>query len=247
MAIAGRAAGSGPNPRADADPARGEEEPPRDRPAEFRFGVVFLLVLTLVVFLIVAPAENWARAVGLALEGAALVVAIATSRVRPAERRRRALVGAAAALVGAACLAAGVVPQAAISALGAAIAIAIPLALAGGLARLVRERGVTLQAVAGTLAIYLLVGLVFAFTIGSVAKVGSAPYFAQGTDGTEGQHVYYSFTVLTTTGFGDLTAGTPVGRAIAVVEMLIGQLYLVTVIGLVVGNFAGRRIREGAR
>ena len=59
-----------------------------------------------------------------------------------------------------------------------------------------------------------------------------------------GQHVYYSFTVLTTTGFGDLTAGTPVGRALAVVEMLVGQLYLVTVIGLVVGNFTGRRRQE---
>jgi hypothetical protein len=52
--------------------------------------------------------------------------------------------------------------------------------------------------------------------------------------------VYYSFTVLTTTGFGDLTAATPVGQALSVVEMLIGQIYLVTVIGVLVGNFAGR-------
>jgi ion channel len=243
MAIAGRPRGSGPNPRADVDAARGGP-PPGDRPAEFRYGVVFLLVLTLVVFLIIAPAENWARAVALALEGAALIVAIATSRVRPTVRRRRALVGAAAGGIGAACVLLGIVPQAAISAIGAIIAIAIPLELAGGLLRLVRRHGVTLQAVAGTLAIYLLVGLVFAFTIGSVARLGSGAYFAQGTDGTEGQHVYYSFTVLTTTGFGDLTAGTPVGRAIAVVEMLVGQLYLVTVIGLVVGNFAGRRLRQ---
>ncbi len=53
--------------------------------------------------------------------------------------------------------------------------------------------------------------------------------------------MYFSFTVLTTTGFGDLTAATQVGRALAVVEMLVGQLYLVTVIGIVVANFAGRR------
>ena len=44
--------------------------------------------------------------------------------------------------------------------------------------------------------------------------------------------MYYSFTVLTTTGFGDLTAAEPVGHALAVVEMLGGQLYLVTVIGV---------------
>ena len=46
--------------------------------------------------------------------------------------------------------------------------------------------------------------------------------------------------MLTTTGFGDFTADTPVGHALAVLEMLIGQLYLVTVIGVLVGSFAGR-------
>jgi hypothetical protein len=120
------------------------------------------------------------------------------------------------------------------------VAFAIPAALVGGLLRLVRERGVTVHAVAGSLAIYLLVGLLFAWVVDVVAAVQSTPYFAQGSSGTEGQRVYFSFTVLTTTGFGDLTAATPVGRALAVLEMLIGQLYLVTVIGLVVTNFRGR-------
>ena len=46
--------------------------------------------------------------------------------------------------------------------------------------------------------------------------------------------------MLTTTGFGDLTAAEPVGRALAVLEMLVGQLYLVTVIGVLIGSF-GRR------
>jgi hypothetical protein len=46
--------------------------------------------------------------------------------------------------------------------------------------------------------------------------------------------------VLTTTGFGDLTAASPLGHALAVLEMLVGQLYLVTVIGILIGSF-GRR------
>jgi len=46
--------------------------------------------------------------------------------------------------------------------------------------------------------------------------------------------------VLTTTGFGDLTARTAPGRALAVLEMLIGQLYLVTVIATLVGNLSRR-------
>jgi len=244
MAIAGRGRGSGPHAGADADRARTGDADPGDRPAEFRYGAVFLIVLTLVVFLVIAPDEDWARAVALALEAAAMTVAIATSRVRPAVRRRRAVLGAVAGVAVVVGVLTGIVSTVAFAALAAIIAVAIPVELVGGLVRLVRRHGVTLQAVAGTLAIYLLVGIVFASTIGFVAHVGSGPYYAQGTDGTVGQHVYYSFTVLTTTGFGDLTAGTPVGRALAVVEMLVGQLYLVTVIGLVVGNFTGRRRQE---
>ena len=118
--------------------------------------------------------------------------------------------------------------------------IAVPLALVGGLLRLVRAHGVTLQAVAGSLTIYLLIGLAFAWIVGLVAHFDPEPYFSNGTNGTLSAHVYFSFTVMTTTGFGDLTAAGPTGRALAVLEMLVGQLYLVTVIGVLVGSF-GRR------
>ena len=40
---------------------------------------------------------------------------------------------------------------------------------------------------------------------------------------------------------GDYSAATPAGHALAVIEMLTGQLYLVTVIGLLIGNFASKR------
>jgi hypothetical protein len=210
------------------------------RSAEYRYGVVILLVLALLIFAIAAPAAAWSRAVALALESAALVVAVATSRARRVVRRRRAWVAMICAVACIAGVAAGLVPESVPPLLTGLVAFAIPAALVGGLLRLVRERGVTVHAVAGSLAIYLLVGLLFAWVVDVVAAVQSTPYFAQGSSGTEGQRVYFSFTVLTTTGFGDLTAATPVGRALAVLEMLIGQLYLVTVIGLVVTNFRGR-------
>jgi hypothetical protein len=44
-------------------------EPAADRPAQFRYGIVFLLTLALVVFVIAAPSANWSRAVTLAIEG----------------------------------------------------------------------------------------------------------------------------------------------------------------------------------
>jgi hypothetical protein len=212
----------------------------RTEAAGFRYGLVFLLVLVVVVVAIVAPADDWSYAAVLALESAALVVAIATSRTRAAVRRARSVATASVAAAWVLAVAAGVVPLFLVQAAGGLVTMLIPLMLIGGLLRLVRARGVTLQAVAGSLAIYLLLGLAFAWIIGLVAHVGSAPYFANGTDGTESTRVYYSFTVLTTTGFGDLTAENQIGRALAVLEMLAGQLYLVTVIGVLVGNF-GRR------
>lgn len=215
--------------------------PGAERPAGYRYGVVLACTATTLVFIIVAPNADWSRATALALEGLALLVAVATSRARAEVRRARALVLGVAATLLVVGVAAGLVSAGAATALGAVVGIAVPLALVGGLVGLIRQHGVTLQAVAGALAIYLQLGLIFAWIIGFVAHVDSAPYFEQGGDGTQSDRVYFSFTVLTTTGFGDLTAAEPVGRALAVVEMLGGQLYLVTVIGVLVGGFVGRR------
>ena len=64
------------------------------RSPQFRFGAVFALVLTLVLFEVLAPSDDWARAGAVALAGGALTVAVATSRARAPVRRARAwLVG----------------------------------------------------------------------------------------------------------------------------------------------------------
>jgi len=213
---------------------------PEDSDAGFRYGVVFLLTLTLLVFVIVAPGEDWSRAVGCALQWLALLTVVATSRARTGVRRSVAIVLLALTTFTVVGEAAGALSDAVLFAISGLLSAAIPLALIGGLVRLVRVRGVTPQAVAGALTLYLLVGLVFAWIIGFTSRVDSTQYFAQQASASTSQIVYFSFAVLTTTGFGDLTAATHLGRALTVVEMLLGQLYLVTVIGVLVGNFAGR-------
>ena len=212
-----------------------------DRPAQFRYGAVFSLVLALAVFVIAAPSATWSRSVALAIEGAALVVAVATARERKEIRYRNALIVGVATIVLIGLVATGTAPRGFTDAANAIITAAIPVVIVQGVFRLLRERGVTAQAVAGALAMYIALGLVFASIVGFVTHVSSTPYFAQHTSGTVGDRVYFSFTVLTTTGFGDFSAETPVGHAIAVIEMLTGQLYLVTVIGVLIGNFVSRR------
>ena len=212
-----------------------------DHQAGFRYGAVFLLTLAVVVFVIAAPSADWSRAMTLAIEGSALVVAVATARERERIRHRRALVVGLLMIALIILVATGVVSEGPTAALLALVTAAVPIEIVRGLMRLLRERGVTVQAVAGALAIYLSIGLVFAWIISLITHVDSAWYFAQQTNGTAGDRVYFSFTVLTTTGFGDFSAATPAGHALAVIEMLTGQLYLVTVIGLLVGSFAGGR------
>jgi hypothetical protein len=76
-------------------------------------------------------------------------------------------------------------------------------------------------------------------------EIRGSGFFAQPGSHSAAEFLYFSFITLTTGGFGDLTAGDDVGRMMAVVEALIGQrqLYLVTVVALVVGNVGQRRRR----
>src|SRR5204863_7614888 len=106
--------------------------------------------------------------------------------------------------------------------------------------RLILHRGLDVTAIFGALTVYLLIGLAFAVVVGTLATSLPGDYFAQGTDGTQSDRVYFSFTTLTTTGFGDFTARTRGGHSLSVLEMLMGQLYLVTVIALIVGNLRRR-------
>ena len=208
---------------------------------EARYVAVFLCAAAALVVLVMVPTTDWTRALALLFECLALFIAVATGRERVQVRRTRAAAVGVVAVLLIAAAAAGVLGPATVSALSAIAAISASAAIAGGLVRLVRQRGVTLQAVAGALAIYLQLGLMFAWLIGFVAHVDSTPYFAQGGDGSQADRVYFSFTVMTTTGFGDFTAAESVGRGLAVLEMLAGQLYLVTVIGVLVGGLVGRR------
>jgi hypothetical protein len=214
---------------------------------QFRYRVVFLIVLCLATFEIIAPDAAWARAVDIALVGAALAVAVATSRARGEVRHMRALAVVALALLVVIGVASGLFGLAVTFAVFTLLLAAIPASLAGGLIRLIKDKGVTIQVVAGALAIYLTVGLLFAAAIGFVGHVESGHFFKQAANVSNGVRVYYSFTVLTTTGFGDYTAATSLGHALAVLEELTGQLYLVTVIGMLVGNFAGRRMSADAQ
>ena len=103
---------------------------------------------------------------------------------------------------------------------------------------------VNAKSVTGAICVYLTLGLMFTFVYGAVAALDSAPFFTQGTDGTLSIRLYFSYITLATVGYGDYTPATNLGHLLAIIEALTGQLYLVTVVALLVSRIRPGRIKE---
>jgi len=96
---------------------------------------------------------------------------------------------------------------------------------------------VTVQSIYGALSAYLLIGLMFAAFFGAIDGLGGAGFFAHGESANIRTYQYFSFTTLTTLGYGDFTAGGSFGRAVAVLEALTGQIFLVTLVARLVSAY----------
>ena len=103
--------------------------------------------------------------------------------------------------------------------------------------RVLARPSVTEQSIYGALSSYLIIGLMFAAFYAAIFHFGGAPqhdFFADKQPANTQTFQYFSFTTLTTLGYGDFTAGGDTGRALAVLEALAGQIFLaVLVAGLV--------------
>jgi hypothetical protein len=86
-----------------------------------------------------------------------------------------------------------------------------------------------------------LVGLLFSSAYSFMSAVQGGSIFAQVSQVTGVDTMYFSFITMTTVGYGDLTPVENLPRMIAVTEALIGQIYLVTAVGLLVGNMGRER------
>ena len=55
------------------------------------------------------------------------------------------------------------------------------------------------------------------------------------------RYLYFSYSTLTTVGYGDLVARSNLGHTLSAFEALLGQIYLVTVVAVIVTNVVPRR------
>jgi Ion channel len=219
---------------------------PEDAPAWQRhfhgdgygYGWLLLLIGFSIAFQLASPEAEWARLFSIVLQGFTLIAALTVSGVRRwlihivSLIFVLAVVAAVGIIVGSGRLGDG-----GGAALGLLLAALAPAAIIVGVVRQTRRAGrITVRTMFGVLCVYLLVGTTLAYAYGIIDALEDNGFFAQITDATQADFLYFSFSTLTTTGFGDLTAAEDLGRSLAITEALVGQIYLVTLVALIVGN-----------
>jgi hypothetical protein len=206
--------------------------------AVYRYGVVLFLLIAAFTFAMVAPPGGWTRAVNALLQGSAVFAVL--SRARVSRRLFRAAVGVFAVAIGSgiAAVFAGPAASGVADMAGAALLALVPVAIG---IEFRRDITVTVQSVLAAVCVYVVFGLFFATVASAVSALSGSPYFTGKPSASGADYVYFSFITLATVGYGDFTPALRLGRALAVLEGLMGQLYLVTVVALVVSNLPVRR------
>jgi hypothetical protein len=196
----------------------------------------------------VASPSEWQEVVISGLLGATLLLALWAAEARPLVLRLGAVIAVGLFTLSIVEAVNGNPSAGALRIANAALVLLAPPAIIAGIVRILRaKQTVTLEAVFGVLSVYILLGMLFGFVFGSIDRLGGNPFFAGGQPATVAHCLYYSFTTLTTVGYGDLTARTNLGHTLSVSEALLGQIYLVTIVSLIVANLGRSRPAAGPR
>jgi hypothetical protein len=212
------------------------------RRASHSFGYVLLAIGVTFVFAATAPDATWSTSTLVLLESGTMVVALWTSGLASAGSLTNvAFIGVAVALATANLIWSGRTLLSVASIVSALLSLAIGAVIA---ASIVAKGEVNAQSVTGAICVYLLLGLIFMYVYGAVAALGNGAFFSSGTDGTRSLRLYFSYVTLATVGYGDYTPKGNLGHTLAIVEALTGQLYLVTVVALLVARLKPGRRRD---
>jgi hypothetical protein len=208
------------------------------------YGLVLLLIL-IAYALSAAITAAWVVSLVLPVQIATVWVTLRASRAARVARvtANVVLVMSALAAVVNLFLHRGTLGTGLLAVLSGLLYLIAPVSIVRHLAR----RPVDRETVLGAIAAYLLVGMFFAFLYRALAAFLPGLFFGSQGEGTVPQDLFFSFTTLTTTGYGNLVpAGNP-GQSFAVLEMLVGQLFLVTAVAKVISTWQPGQARTGLR
>jgi len=194
-----------------------------------------LLVLLLINFLMLELINDrrWGAIVSTLLAAVALVVAISDPDAGEKVSRTQATL-----IIACVALAPIVLVVDSAQVIGLAYLLPVALLVCATLPitilRVLKHQRVTSETVLGALCSYVLVGLFFAFTFLAVSEFRGTPFFVQPGEHSQSEYLYFSFVVLTTLGFGDLSPTVGLPQALVAIEALIGQVFLVVLVARLV-------------
>jgi hypothetical protein len=216
------------------------------RPAQRsgRFGLLLLMLIAS--YLLSAFAHGtWVGAVQIALFLGVAALALRTSRVK-----RHTVLLVLSVVTGVSILLGALVlwhPTSDVQgAADAWKAVILAVAVIFIVGRVLAQPEVTIQSIYGAVSAYMVIGFMFASCYAVIGDLGEGDFFANGSPASVQTFQYFSFTTLTTLGYGDFTAANSGGRAIAVMEALLGQIFLATLVARLVAAFRAPGRGEGA-
>lgn len=99
-----------------------------------------------------------------------------------------------------------------------------------------KGKHVSMNLIFGATAVYLLIGVCFAYIYALIFTFDPDAFRGVPLEGGAQYHfTYFSFVTLTTLGYGDVTPLTRVGGSFATLEAIVGQLYLTILVARLVG------------
>ena len=110
------------------------------------------------------------------------------------------------------------------------------------LRRVVPSAMVDFRTILGAISVFTLLGLLFGFLFIALGRLVAGDVFAGVSHAQARDYLFFSYTTLTTTGYGNLVPAGDIGQILSVFEMLTGQVFLVTLVAGLVSLW-----RPGAR
>jgi hypothetical protein len=222
----------------------------RAEQANDAFGLVLLLVLSTYVLTSLLANNGWSAVVLTLATSATSIVALASAHV-PARLVRTALwLSGLTILLAAIAAASG--ERTWLNLASVIQIVLLTVAMAAVLRRVITTAEVGSRTILGAISVYTVLGLLFTFLFGTIERIQDGAFFEGVAHPGSSDFLFFSYTTLTTTGYGNLVPGGQPGRMIAGLEMMIGQIFLVTLVaGLVSlwrpGEALRRRRAKGSR
>jgi len=116
------------------------------------------------------------------------------------------------------------------------------------LSYLFTEDEITGDAIMGAICVYFLIGLAWAFIFFTLELFQPGSFQMPQGQGIDLSHFsYYSYVTLTTLGYGDITPISTQARSLALLEAIMGQLYLAILVARLVGIHIAQGVSRNAQ